>query len=169
MKATLKLNNPLWQTAQRKVILDRAVQQSGAELESRIKSKILTGPKSGKLYRKSAIKRKIAKRDLGFFRSNQRIFRRTFTDLYKEKTTVGYNIHRASKRGESPATDSRRLLNSIRAVKLGMMSVRIATSVRYAVYLDSNKYLGRLFFEVTAQEFKPTFKQNIREAIPENS
>ncbi|HEX8638215.1 MAG TPA: hypothetical protein VF692_09145, partial [Pyrinomonadaceae bacterium] len=66
MKSSLKLNNPLWQTAKRRAILDKVVQQSGAQLENLIKQKILTGPKSGKLYRRGAIKRKIAKRDLSF-------------------------------------------------------------------------------------------------------
>ena len=169
MKSVLTLKNPLWRTAQRRLILDKAVQRSGAELESRIKQKILTGPKSGKLYRRSAIKKRIAKRDLGFYRSNRKIFRRTFTTLFNEKTTVGYLIHRASKRGESPATSTGSLVGSIRAVKLGYMSVRVASSKRYALRLDSKQGLDRPFFEATVTEYKPIFKQNISEAIRGNS
>lgn len=168
MKATLILKNPLWQTQERQKILDKAVQQSGAKLEAKIKQKILDGPKSGKLYRRGAIKKQIAKRDLAFYRSNQRIFKRTFTSLYDEKTTVGYKIHRASRRGESPATDSGRLVNSIRARKLGVMSVLVATSVRYAIYLDSKKYLDRPFFGGTAEEFRAEFIEDIRQALAEN-
>ncbi len=168
MKAQLTLNNPLWRTAARRLILDRAVQQSGAELESLIKQKVLSGTKSGKLYRRGAIKKQIANRDLKFFRSDRRIFRRTFTTLFAEKTTVGYKIHRASKKGESPAVDSGGLVNSIRAVKIGYLSVRVATSKRYAVRLDSKRGLDRPFFAVTAVEFKPKFKQNILEAIAAN-
>lgn len=169
MKSVLKLNNPLWRTPERRLILDRAVQQSGAELESRIKQKILSGPKTGRVYRRAAIKKKIARRDLGFYRSNRQIFRRTFTTLFNEKTTVGYQFHRASKRGESPASDTGGLVNSIRAVKLGYMSVRVASSKRYALALDSPRGLDRPFFAATVIEYKPIFKQNILEAIRENS
>lgn len=173
MKSSLKLNNPLWQTVKRRQILDKVVQQSGAELESLVKQKILTGPKSGKLYRRGAIKKKIAKRDLSFYRSDRRIFKRTFTSLYDEKTTVGYNVHRSSAAGQSPANDSGRLANSIRAKKIGFMSVRVATSVRYAAALDNGsskrKIAARPFFRVTAEEFKPQFKGNLREAIARNS
>ena len=169
MKAKLTLNNRLWQTTERRAILDKAVQQSGAELESLIKQRILTGPKSGKTYRRGAIKKKVAKRDLVFYRSNRKVFKRTFTGLYAEKTTVGYQFHRASKKGESPASDTGGLANSIRAKKIGFLSVRVATSKRYALRLDSRQGLDRPFFASTAEEFKPKFKQNIADAIKENS
>lgn len=168
MKSKLSLHNPLWKTPERRLILDKAVQASGAELEGLIKQKILTGPKSGKLYRRSAIKKRIAQKDLKFFRSNRKVFRRTFTTLFSEKTTVGYQFHRASKKGESPASDTGALANSIRAVKLGYMSARVASSKRYALRLDSARGLDRPFFSVTVKEFKPKFKQNILEAIREN-
>lgn len=188
MKSVLTLNNPLWRTQARRAILDKAVQQSGAQLESLIKQKILTGTKSGRLYRRGAIKRKIAKRDLDFFRSNRRVFKRTFTGLYLEKTTVGYNIHRASAPGESPASDSGALANSVRAKRRGVMSVRVATALAYAAALDNGATINgrskrtriagpfrnrvirpRPFFAVTVEEFSPVFKQNLREAIAENS
>ena len=169
MQAKLTLNNPLWQTAARKAILDKAVQQSGAELESRIKQKILYSVPRGKLYRRGGIKKVIAKKDLAFYRSDRRIFKRTFTGLYAEKTTVGYNFHRASARGQAPATDSGGLLNSIRAQKIGFLSVRVATAKRYAIRLDAEDGLNRPFFAVTVEEFKPKFKQNINEAIAANS
>lgn len=169
MKAKLHLTSPLWKTPERRAILDKAVQQSGAELESAIKQKILDSVPSGKLYRRGGIKRQIAKRDLGFFRSRRRVFKRSFTGLYAEKTTVGYQFHRASKRGQPPANDTGNLLNSIRASKIGFLSVRVATAVRYAVRLDSTQGLDRPFFARASEEFKPKFKQNIREAIAENS
>lgn len=52
MKAKLTLNNPLWQTAKRQAILDKAVQKSGAELESEIKRTILQANPAGRLYRR---------------------------------------------------------------------------------------------------------------------
>lgn len=173
MKASLKLNNPLWQTNKRRAILDRVVNQSGAQLENLVKQKILTGPKSGKLYRLGAIKKQIARRDLSFFRSDRRVFRRTFTSLTNEKTTVGYKVHRASAPGQSPASDSGRLAGSVRATRLGFMSVKVATSVRYAAVLDNGsskrKIAARPFFRVTVEEFKPLLKGNLQEAIAQNS
>ena len=169
MKSILKLNNPLWQTPARRAILDKTVQQSGAELESRIKQKILTGPKSGKTYRRSAIKNKVAKRDLGFYRSNRKVFKRTFSGLDREKTTVGYQFHKASAKGESPANDTGGLANATRSKKTGEMRNQVANSKKYAKPLDDPNGLNRPFFASTAEEFKPKFKQNIADAIRENS
>lgn len=167
MKSILKLNNPLWRTPERRAILDRAVQQSGAELEAAIKQKVLNSTPAGKTYRRAAIRRKIAKRDLKFFRSNKRVFKRKFTTLTNEKTTVGYQFHRASRKGQAPAVDTGNLINSIRSKRIGQLSNRVATSKAYAAILDDPKKLNRPFFKSTADEFKPKFKQNIQEAIGE--
>ena len=167
MKSVLKLNNPLWKTAARRLILDRAVQQSGAELESRIKRKVLESRPAGRVYRRGAIKKKVAQRDLKFYRSNRRIFKRTFTSLVAEKTTVGYKFHRASKKGQPFASDSGALLSSIRSKRIGFMSAKVASSKRYAIYLDSKNGLNRPFFESTVTEFKREFKANIKRAIDE--
>ena len=169
MKAKLTLNNRLWQTTERRAILDKAVQQSGAELESLIKQRILTGPKSGKTYRRGAIKKKVAKRDLVFYRSNRKVFKRTFTGLYAEKTTVGYQFHRASKKGESPATDTGGLVSSIRSKRIAELKARISTSKKYAPILDNKEKLNRPFFSDTAENFKEKFKENIRKIINESS
>lgn len=169
MKAKLTLKNPLWLESRRRAILDKAVQQSGAELEAAIKRKILDGAKTGKTYRRGAIKKKIAERDLSFYRADRRVFKRTFSGLYAEKTTVGYRFHRASRKGEAPASETGGLVNSIRARKVGFLSVKVATSLRYARPLDSKNGLDRPFFAATAEEFRSKFKQNIREAIRDNS
>lgn len=168
MKSILKLNNPLWQTPERRAILDKAVQQSGAELEAAIKQKVLDSTPAGKTYRRAAIRRKIARRDLKFFRSNKRVFKRKFTTLFNETTAVGYNFHRASAKGQPPAVDHGGLINSIRTKRLGQLSVKVATSKAYAAILDDPKRLNRPFFASTVEEFKPKFKQNLQEAIAEN-
>lgn len=136
MKAILRLDNPIWKTAERQAILDKAVQASGAELEAEIKQVILSSIPGGKTYRRGAIRRRIAKRDLEFFRSNRKIFKRKFTSLYRETTVVGYSFHRASAPGQAPAVDSGGLLNSIRAKKRGMMRVRVSVGKKYGAVLD---------------------------------
>lgn len=188
MKATLKLNNPLWKTPGRKAILDKAVQASAVELEKEIKQTILNSTPRGRTYRRGAIRKKIAKRDLEFYRSNKKVFKRKFTGLYKEKTTVGYSFHRASAPGQAPAVDTGGLLNSIRAHRLAVLKARVSTSKKYAAALDNGATINnrssrtriagpfqnrtiaqRPFFASTAEKFKSKFKENIRKAIAENS
>lgn len=50
MKSELTLNNPLWKSPQRRAMLSRTVLQSAAELESRIKRKILDSRPAGRVY-----------------------------------------------------------------------------------------------------------------------
>lgn len=179
MKSKLTLTNPLWQTAARRKILDKAVQQSGAELESRIKRKILDSTPAGQTYRRGAITRKANKKNLklglkSFETSrrvkSQKLINGGITELQKQtRVVVGYKFHRASARGQAPAVDSGGLLSSIRSKRIGFLSVRVASSKRYALNLDSRSSLNRPFFSVTVEEFKPKFKQNIIEAIRANS
>ncbi|HLM61387.1 MAG TPA: hypothetical protein VK308_11330 [Pyrinomonadaceae bacterium] len=154
MKSTLKLNHPLWKTPERRALPDKAVQSSGAEMESLAKQKILSDPKSGKLYRRGAIKKRITQKDLKFYRSNRKVFRRTFASLFNEKTTVGYKFHRASKKGESPATDTGELANSIRAKKIGFMSVRVASSRRLCSAARFGKRFEQTVFRSDGQRIQ---------------
>ena len=150
-------------------MLDKVVQKSAAELEAKIKEKVLKSVPAGKVYRRTAIKRRIAKRDLDFFRSNQRIFRRQFTTLYNEKTVVGYNFHRASRKGQPFANDTGETLNATRARKIGELKAVVANSKPHAEILDNPNKLNRPFFRSTAEEFKKQFRENLAEAIAQNS
>ena len=167
MQATLKLTNPLWKTPERRRILDLAVQQSGAELESEVKKVILNSTPRGKLYRRGAIRRQIAGRDLKFFRSNKRVFRRKFTGLFRETTVVGYNFHRASAKGQSPAVESGGLVNSIQSQRAKPLHNIVKVGKVYGVILDDKQRLDRPFFTVTVKNFREKFKANIQEAINE--
>jgi hypothetical protein len=161
MKVTLSLKSPLWKRPERRQMLDQAVQTSAAELEGLIKQRILEGPKTGRLYRKSAITRAASKRLLaaGFKpkRGNPK------------RVVVGVNIHRASAPGQSPASDTGGLLGSIRAKKTGDLKSTVASSKAYAAALDdgakSRNLAPRPFFKSTAKEFAPKFKENVSKAI----
>ncbi len=159
MKATLKLNNPLWQTPERQKLLDKAVQQSGAELESEIKQAILGSVPSGRLYRRGATAKAASQKNLALG------LRRAHSQ--PKRVIAGSRFHRASALAQAPAVDSGALLNSIRAKKVGQLSVKVATSKRYAVRLDDKNKLNRPFFASTAEKFRPKFKGNIRDAIKE--
>jgi hypothetical protein len=193
MKVKLQLNSPMWKRQERRAILDQTVQQSGAELEGRIKQTMLPPTRkeqpSGRTYRKTAITKKATKGLLKLGLQKQK--GRT------DKVIAGANFHRASAPGQAPAIDSGGLVNSIRAKKTGEMKNTVASSKEYAAALDdgarppskrsrrpSKKHPGpvqnltgphrggmaaRPFFKSTAENFRPKFKENISTAIAENS
>jgi hypothetical protein len=162
MKANLTLDNPLWQTPARRAILDKTVQESAAELESRIKQKVLSSTPAGKTYRRAPIFKHGAVADR---KLNRARFNRKFFSLFDEKFAASYKFHRASKRGQPPAVDSGGLLNSIRAKKTGIIKATVESSKNYAGRLDDKNKLDRPFFKSTAEEFKTKFQQNLAEAI----
>lgn len=140
MKSRLNLNNPLWRAPERRVILDKAVQESAAELESEIKQRVLKSAPRGRVYRKGSI-----------------------------KGGRGSRIHRASAKGQPFASDTGATLNATRARKTGDMKATVVNSKAHSKILDDPQKLDRQFFESTARTFKPKFKANILEAIKENS
>jgi len=158
MKARLKLTNPLWKTPERRRILDTAVQESAAELESEIKQRILNSTPRGRIYRRGAVTKAATKplRALGLHsvRGNQK------------RVVAGARFHRASAKGQPPAVDSGSLLSSIRARRgKSEMSAIVATGKNYAPILDNLNKLDRPFFKSVAEKFKPKFKANISETI----
>lgn len=157
MKANLRLNNPMWQTPKRRAMLDKAVQRSGAELESEVKRTITESRPAGKTYRRGAITKKATKSNLtlGLRRSKKN----------KNRVIAGSNFHRASKRGQAPAVDTGGLLNSIRAKKTGELKSTVAVGKAYGEILDDPARLDRPFFRSTVKEYLPKFKENIREVI----
>src|SRR6478735_9310259 len=113
MKVTVSLNSRMWNSQLRRQMLDKVVQESGAELEGKIKQKILSGPKTGRLYRRGAITKVATK---GLLKLGLKKVKGS-----DKRVVAGFNFHRASAPGESPATDTGGLVNSIRATKTGEM------------------------------------------------
>jgi hypothetical protein len=180
MKAILTLNNPLWKTTERRAILDKAVQESAAELESLVKRKILDSPATGKVYGRGSITARASKKnlDLGLkpARNNSK------------RVVIASKFHRASAPGQPPASDSGGLVNSVRAKKLGVLSAKVAVGKNYGAALDNGavingrskrtKIIGpmknriikpRPFFASTVDAFKAKFKQNLSDTIKANS
>jgi hypothetical protein len=153
MKAKLTLNNPLWQTPQRRAMLDKAVQQGGAELEAEIKQTIRESQPAGRTYRRRAIT-KATSRNLpaGLRKRNNRFI-------------VGSEFHRASRRGQPPAIDTAGLINSIRGRKTGPMKTTVSVGKRYGAILDDPNGLNRPFFRSTVKAYLPRFKDKIRKVI----
>jgi hypothetical protein len=153
----LTLNNPMWNTPARRKILDKAVQESGAELEGEIKTTITDSVPAGRLYRKGSITKTATKPLLA-------LGLRTRKGNAK-RVIVGSRIHRASKKGQPPAVDTGGLINAIRASKTGEMKSTVTAGKAYAETLDDPKKLDRPFFKSTAEKFRPKFKENIENAI----
>lgn len=161
MKTTLRLNNPMWQTASRRRILDRAVQESGAELEAAMKRKMLPSTReqqpTGRTYRRARITKAATKGNLALGLRRKK--------GAKNRVVAGFEFHRASARGQAPAVDTGGLVNSIRARKTGPMKCRVSSGKAYARPLDDPNGLNRPFFSSTAEEFRPRFKENILAAM----
>jgi len=161
MKATLKLTNPLWQGAKRKAILEKAVQQSGAELESEIKQTILGSAPAGRTYRRGNITKAASQKNTapGLRRVKGK----------PQRVIAGTRFHRASAKGQPFASDTGETLNATRSEKTGEMRNKVSNSKKHSKILDDKNKLNRPFFESTAEKFRAKFKQNIAEAIRENS
>ena len=52
MKTKLQLNNPIWKSPERRAMLSKTILQSAAELESRIKLRILNSTPRGRMYKR---------------------------------------------------------------------------------------------------------------------
>jgi hypothetical protein len=157
MKAKLTLKNPLWETAQRRTILERTVQQSAAELEAKIKEMILNSAPSGRIYRRGLITARASKQALG-----AGLVRKSGT---KTRIVAGNRFHRASAKGQPPAIDSGRLLKSIQVKKTGPLQMKVFASEPYADKLDNPNKLDRPFMRKNRDNFRRKFKQNVAEAI----
>lgn len=161
MKTTLRLTNPLWSKTKRRTLLDKVVQESGVELEGEIKKKMLPPTRkeqpAGRTYRKGPLTAPATQKNLppGLRTSKSNA----------DRVITGSLFHRASKKGQAPAIDTGGLVNSIRARKTGELKSTVAAGKNYAKPLDDPNKLDRPFFQSTTEEFRPKFKENIRNAV----
>lgn len=155
MKSSLILRTPLSNrpAGNRLGPIGEAVVKSALEYETDVKENIATTPKTGRTYRTTAIVRRGSRRNQGLG------LRRRGRNLI-----VGYNFHRASARGESPAILSGRLINSITTSRIGPLSARTAVGAFYGLILDDPAGLDRPFFHSRAQLYFPRFVENIKAA-----
>lgn len=162
MPTKLSLNSPIWNTAKRRARLSGVIQVAGLELERDIKKTISDSKPAGRTYRRTRITKAPSP-------SLPSKLRKYATAGGKTRVIVGYNFHRASRRGQPPAIDTGRLINSIRTIKLAQLRVRIATSVEYAAVLDDPKGLNRPFFASTAKANRHKYLQRIRKEMTRKS
>lgn len=127
--------------------------RAALEFETDVKTNIQRSIPGGRTYRTTAIVRATTKKRSGLGLRNR-----------GNRQIVGYNFHRASKRGQPPAILSGRLINSIRTKRLGPISARVFVGVLYGLYLDDPNILDRPFFHSRARLFAPRFVELVNEA-----
>lgn len=147
----------MWKTPERRKLLDRAGQESAAELEGEIKQTILNSTPRGRIYRRGSITKAASKplRALGLRAVNGN----------PKRLIAGARFHRASAKGQPFASSTGNTLNSIRAKSTGEMKAKVSSGSRIAEILDNPNKLDRPFFKSVAEKFKPKFKANISETI----
>jgi hypothetical protein len=118
-----------------------------------MKENIQRSVPAGRTYRKTAIVRKSSRRTSGLKLA-----------VRNGKVIVGYNFHRASRRGQPPAIDSGRLINGIRSTRIAAGHGRVGVAVDYALPLDDPEGLDRPFFSSRVALYRPVFFENIRRA-----
>jgi hypothetical protein len=136
--------------AQMRGAVSSAIFEIGLEIEAEAKKRIQTGPKSGRVYRRSAIKRKYAVRGQRAVMLRAIGGRGKSLQGGKAAFVVGYRVHRASASGEAPATDLGGLVNSIRAVRRNPGLVEVVASAEYAGVLEERR--NRPFMRPAAEE-----------------
>jgi hypothetical protein len=154
MQSTLTINSPVLKTGINPTAIAAAVYTSAAELEADIKTNIQQSVPAGRTYRRTAIVRKNTRRTSGLIGLRRR----------GDRVIVGYNFHRASRAGQPPAILHGRLINSIRALRVGPFAARVICGVSYGLPLDDPAYLNRPFFMSRAQLYRERFVANIRAA-----
>src|SRR5690606_13083646 len=81
--------------------------------------------------------------------------------LYRRRGGPGFTrSHRASARGQRPAIDTGRLLNSIQDKRLSETSVQVAAGGEYAKYLQSERLDRRIMDEADRAEAQAKANRN---------
>lgn len=155
IKATANLRKQIWNTEVRKNSLNRALNNSAKKLENRIIDNIENTPKTGRLYRISPITVRRTS-------ANSRFRQPKGTST---RSIVGYRFHRASARGESPASRTKKLVHGIK-VQRNARSITARSLAKYSRFLDDPSILGRPFFNTIVKEyFKSEFKNDIKREL----
>lgn len=161
MKIKFTLSSPLFDDDSMRVILSTVVRTSADLLEADIKLQLQQNALkvTGRVYRKNRITKASTKgtKAIGL--------RHFITPKGKERAIVGYNFHRASRRGESPATDTGGLIGSVAAAPVSALRSRVSVGKVYGAILDDPKKLNRPFFKIRVDLFKPIFMQKVKEAL----
>lgn len=155
MRTQLTLTAPLLATnGNQRGAVAAEIRNSTAELEGDIKLNMRRSLAAGRTYRRGPILRKDTRATAGLKLAKR-----------GDRNIVGFNFHRASKRGQPPAIDTGILINSIRGMAVSETVGRINVGAAYGVPLDDPEGLDRPFFTVRVNLYRPRFLERIRRAF----
>lgn len=138
---------------------------------------IQSGPKTGRVYARGAVKARLGKRERRTARLTRRFGRLDMTTasgltitatrtggLYK---VTGYKFHRASAPGEAPATDTGALVNSGYAKRARQALWRVGFTTEYAAPLEygTPKILPRPFLRPAVEQYRAAFLAAMRQIL----
>ncbi len=161
LQSKLTLRRAIWNTEARRSILNKGLKKSAEGLEEKLKENIDNSTPAGRLYSRGVITARRTKAN------------RLLKSVVGTKTRVvtGYKYHKASSSGQPPARDTSTLYRSIRVRRIvGKLSILASVKAPGVLYLDSQEYLNRLFFEVIVvayyqNEFNEEVKRNVQELM----
>lgn len=97
---------------------------------------ITSGPKTGKTYRLSATKRKVSAKGKAAAGYRSLGLKERDAGGGKSEFITGYKLHRASRPGEAPASDTGYLANSIEVAKVSKSRVLVVVGAEYGRILE---------------------------------
>lgn len=152
---TLKLNNPIWDSAKRRAVISKVVFETGVDFGADVRENMKRSVPRGKIYRRGSITRTATKKNavkgLRMTTSGKRI--------------VGAKIHRASAKGQPPAIDTAKLYNSIAVQRVSEFRVRVAVNAEYAKFLEPPARLDRPFFHTVFQKNRTKYTDKVNRAV----
>lgn len=149
MKSTLTITTKTTNELRRE--LQRELNKSGLELETRIKTNMRESNPAGRTYRLSGIR--VNRPRAGARRSTLGGF------------VIGSNFYRASAPGQPPAIRFGNLINSIFGRPSGFLQYEVATNLLYGAILDDPDGLNRPFFASQVRLYEPRFFDNINSVL----
>jgi len=160
LKVSVQLQSPVLQRPEAlREALEPVVAQAAAEVERDVKEQ-MSGPHSGRTYRRGVIGRRVSKatKALGL--------RERATKRGGRIAIAGFTFHRASAPGEAPAVDLGQLINSILASGEGLRW-SVGTPLATAQYLEegTRRMAPRPAFGPAADRARETFPAKVDEAV----
>lgn len=159
VRVTVRLESGLFQQAAFRRSLVQIVTRFAFAVESTMKISIQQGSKTGRIYRRGAIKKVVGART-----ANSLGLRKAETAKGRQKFVVGFGFHRASAPGQAPASDSTHLVNSIKAERATSdargIHALITVNAKYAAILEhGGGYMAaRPFVAPAAKKNEPKFQ-----------
>ena len=130
-------------TAPIKREIAKVVNQTAEAIRADAVVRIQSGPKTGKTYRRGAVKRTVKE---GGKRAGQLAAMGLKGVTADSKTTfvTGYKLHQASAPGQAPATDLGNLAGSIQTQKTGPLEAEVVVGAEYGEVLETGSIDGTL-------------------------